>query len=172
MHNRVVSLVDRIVECPDEWTGTRVIDELPLHMYDEGDRRRDLDLPLWLRDVLVVCDFDTHLQMEGLLGWWENAASEDLRLVVDALRSVGMQTDARLLEEAATVLVPSQLYSDGPFGIGSVSNFSERHPSVAPQQYERIRDIEGRLYLNDPDGPDLCALLVAHADSGLAPAGG
>jgi hypothetical protein len=33
----------------------------------------------------VVCDLDTHLQMEGLLGWWENAASEDLRLVVDAL---------------------------------------------------------------------------------------
>lgn len=67
---------------------------------------------------------------------------------------------------------PCTLYSDGPFGTGSVSSFAVRHPAVTPQQYERIRDIEGTLYLNDPDGPDLCALLVAHAASGLASAGG
>ena len=63
-----VSLIDRIVESPDDWTGARVIDELPLRMYDEGDRRRDSDIPPWLREVLVVCDFDTHLQMERLPG--------------------------------------------------------------------------------------------------------
>jgi hypothetical protein len=166
-----VSLVDRIVESPDDWTGTRVIDELPLRMYDEGDRRRDADVPSWLREVLVVCDFDTHLQTEGILGWWENAASEDLRLVADALRSIGMQDDARLLEEAATVLAPSQLDSAGPFEIGSVSSFAERHPAVTSAQYERIHDMEDRLYLNDADRPDLYALLVAHAASGLASAG-
>lgn len=139
-------------------------------MYDEGDRRRDPDAPSWLREVLVVCDFDTHLQMEGLLGWWENSAVEDLRLVADALRSIGMENDAQLLEEAATVPAPGQLDADGPFEIGSVSGFSERHPAVTPQQYERIRDIENRLYLNDADGSDLHALLVAHAASGLASA--
>ncbi|WP_132287425.1 hypothetical protein [Kribbella sp. VKM Ac-2568] len=75
-----------------------------------------------------MCDFVTHLQMEGFLGWWENAASDDLRLVADALRSIGMPNDARLLEEAATVLAPSQLDADRPFEIGSVSSFAERHP--------------------------------------------
>jgi hypothetical protein len=166
-----VSLIDRIVESPDDWTGTRVIDELPLRMYDEGDRRRDPDLPRWLREVLVVCDFDTHLQMEGLLGWWENAASDDLRLVADALRSIGMSNDARLLEDAATVLAPSQLAEDRPVEIGSVSSFAERHPAVTAEQYERIHGMENRLYLNDAAGADLHALLVAHAASGLASAG-
>jgi hypothetical protein len=165
-----VSLIDRIVGSPDDWTGARVIDELPLRMYDEGDRRRDPDIPPWLREVLVVCDFDTHLQMEGFLGWWENAASDDLRLVADALRSIGMPNDARLLEEAATVLAPSQLDEDRPFEIGSVSSFAERHPAVSPEQYERIHDIENRLYLDDAAGADLHALLIAHAASGLASA--
>lgn len=166
-----MSLIDRIVESPDDWTGTRVIDELPRRMYDEGDRRRDPELPPWLREVLVVCDFDTHLQMEGFLGWWENAAAEDLRLVADALRSVGMPNDAQMLEDAATVLTPSQLDAGGRFAIGSVSTFAERHPAVTPQQYERIHDIENRLYLNDAAGADLYALLVAHAAAGLASAG-
>ena len=139
-----------------------------LHMYDEGGRRRDPVVPSWLREVLVVCDFDTHLQMEALLGWWENAAGEDLRLVTDALRSIGMENDARLLEEGAKVLAPSGLDADGPFEIGSVSSFAERNPAVTPRQYEQVRDIESRLYVNDADGPDLYALLVAHAASGLA----
>ena len=163
-----MSLIDRIVESPDDWTGARVIAELPGRMYDEGDRRGDPDIPRWIRDVLVVCDFDAHVQMEGLLGWFENRASEDLQLVADALRSIGMPNDARLLEEAATVLVPTQLDADPPFEIGSVSSFAERHPAVTPQQYERIQGIENRLYLNDEAGPDLHALLVAHAASGLA----
>lgn len=166
-----MSLIDRIVASPDDWTGTRAIDEVSAAQYDEGDRRRDPVLPPWLREVLVVCDFDTHLQMEGFLGWWENAASEDLHLVADALRAIGMENDARLLEEAATVLPPIQLEADGPFQIGSVSSFAERHPAVTPQQYERMHDIENRLYLNDADGPDLYALLVAHAASGLGSAG-
>lgn len=137
-------------------------------MYEEADRRRDPDIPPWLREVLVVCDFDTHLQMEGLLGWFENRASEDLRLVADALRSVGMPSDARLLEEAATVLVPSRLDAETPFEIGSVSSFAERHPAVTSQQYARIHELENRLYLKDAAAADLYALLIAHAASGLA----
>lgn len=163
-----VSLIDRIVASPDDWTGTRVIEELGLHTYDEGDRRRDPVIPSWLREILVVCDFDTHLQMEGFLGWWENAASMDLRLVADALASIGMENDARLLEEAATFLPPTQFDANGPFDVGSVSSFAERHLGVTPQQYERMYDIERRFYLNDDEGPDLYALLVAHATSGLA----
>lgn len=167
-HNRVVNLIDQVLQSPKDWTGTRLVDELTLHMHDERDRRRDPDLPLWLREVLVLGDFDTHLQMEGLLGWWENAASSDLPLVADALRSLGMQIDAGLLEQAATVLVPSRIASNGPFAIGSVSTFADRHPALTPEQYGRIHEIENRLSLNDPDGLDLYALLVAHATSGLA----
>ena len=81
-----------------------------------------------------------------------------------------MPNDARLLEEAATMLGPSQLDADRPFEIGSVSSFAERHPDVTPQQYERIHDIANRLYLNDEAGADLHALLIAHAASGLASA--
>ena len=165
-----MSLVDRVVASPDDWTPTRVIDEVAGAQYREGDRRRDPEVPSWLRDVLVLCDFDTHLQMEGLLGWWENAAAGDLQLVTEALRSVGMRADARLLEEAALVLDPGELATSSPQEVGTVSDFATRHTAVTPHQYERMREIETGLYLNEADGPDLYALLVAHASSGLASA--
>jgi len=163
-----VSLFDQIVESPEEWTGARVVDEVALAQYSGPDRRRDPGLPAWLRNVLVLCDFDTHLQMEGFLGWWENRALVDASLVVDALRSVGMQTDAQLLQAACDVLAESQLDSNLPLEPWAVSSFAERHPALSSKQYDSLQDIEGRLYLNEPDGPDLYAALVSHAASGLA----
>jgi hypothetical protein len=171
VENQGVSLLDQIVQSPRDWTGDRVIHEVGLAQYKEPDRRRDPDLPAWLRDVLVLCDFDTHVLMEGFLGWWENRASDDAPLVADAFRSVGMHTDAQLLESASHALDPAQLDSDRPSAAWSISTFAERHPAVSPEQSQLMQDIERRLYLNRADGADLYAALVAHATSGLASLG-
>jgi hypothetical protein len=62
------------------------VDELLVRMYDEPDRPHDPHLPEWIRDVLVMCDFESRVQMLGLLGWWENAAKEELDLACRSLR--------------------------------------------------------------------------------------
>lgn len=163
-----MSIVDDVVASPWGWTAEQVVDLVALHQYDEGDRRRDPDLPRWLREVLVVCDLDTQLQMDGLLGWLENRAAQDLDLVVEALVAIGMPADAGLLRDAAGLLDPGQLAEQNErLPVHTVSTFAERHGPVSPQDQDAIAGIQNGLFVHAPDGPDVYALLVAHADTGL-----
>jgi len=161
-----VEITREIVEHPERFTGARVVDELPVHMYDGADAEPGQDVPAWLRDVRVLCDFESHLQMEGLLGWWENRSREDLDVVCAALRSVGMDDQAALLHEAVDVLGPGQVDASGE--VNSVSSFSQRHPEMTDEQLEQCRTLEERLALDGANGVDLRSALIAHADSGLA----
>ena len=135
-------------------------------MYDGDDAEPGQDVPTWLRDVMVLCDFETHLQMEGLLGWWENRSREDSTVVGAALRSVGLEDHAALLNEAVDVLGPGNVRAAAE--VNSVSSFTQRHPEMTDEQLEHGRTIEERLTLEGPDGADLRSALIAHAESGLA----
>lgn len=161
-----MSVISRIVENPHAWAASDVIDVVFIQQYDEPDRRRDLSVPLWLRQILTLGDLDTQLQMEGLLGWWENAAAEDLDLVCDALIGIGLTDQAELLRRAERVLKPSSLSMDGLVE-GTVSSFSERHPGVSEEEYAALRGLEHRLWYLDPNGADLSKLLLDHAARGL-----
>ena len=161
-----MEITREIVDHPESWTGARVVAELPGRMYDGEDAEPGQDVPAWLREVMVLCDFETHLQMEGLLGWWENRSREDLDVVCAALRSVGMEDDAALLNEAVEVLGLGQV--DASRELNSVSSFTQRHPELTDEQLEQCRTIDERLGLHDANGADLRSALIAHADSGLA----
>lgn len=166
-HNGVVGVIDSILENPSAWTGERVLDELPVRMYDD-DRLADRSVPGWLRAVIVLLDFDTHVQMEGLLGWWENRGSDDLDDVIAAFRAVGLADQASLLVRVREVLDPRALDADQRQTLYDVSSFVDRHGEVTEEQYRAFDQFEEELYLNADDGPDLYTALVAHADSGLA----
>ena len=161
-----MEITREIVDHPESWTGTRVVEELPVRMYDGDDTAPGQDVPAWLRDVMVLCDFETHLQMEGLLGWWENTSRDDWDVVCAALRSVGMEDQAALLDEVVEALGPGEI--DASLEVNSVSSFTQRHPELTDEQLEHCRTIEERLTLEDAKGKDLRSALVAHADSGLA----
>lgn len=106
------------------------------------------------------------LQMEGLLGWWENRSREDSTVVGAALRSVRLEDHAALLNEAVDVLGPGNVRAAAE--VNSVSSFTQRHPEMTDEQLEHGRTIEERLTLEGPDGADLRSALIAHAESGLA----
>ena len=162
-----MGVIDSILDNPSAWTGERVLDELAVGMYDD-DRVADRSIPGWLRAVVVLLDFDIHVQMEGLLGWWENRGFDDLDEVVAAFRAVALPDQAELLVRARKVLDPRAL-DDGPGQTPyEVSSFAERHDAIADEQYRAFSQLEEELYLNADDGPDLYTALIAHADSGLA----
>ena len=147
-----VEITREIVDHPERWTGARVVDEKPMHIYDGDDAEPSQDVRAWLRNVRLLCDLETHLQMAGLLGRWENGSREDLDVVC-----------AALLKEAVDVLGPGQVNASGD--VNSVSSFTQRDPEMTDEQLAQCRSIEDRLALN---GADLRSALIAHADSGLA----
>lgn len=106
--------------------------------------------------------------MEGLLGWWESRARDELDLVCDALVAVGLGAQAELLYGVAQLLPPTAIGALEDRDEHSVSSFGERHPNVSREQYAALADLEKRLWYNDPSGPDVHDLLMAHAENGLA----
>ena len=163
-----MSVVNRIIESPADWSAAQAVDEVALHMDQEPDRRRDPSVPAWLRDVLVLCDFEPYVQMEGLLGWWEDRAQEDLQLVCAALTAVGLPDQAALLTQAEGVLATDDLSGGEAGEEWAVSSFSERQPDISADRLARFAEIEGRLWLNDAAAPELYSSLVGHAAAGLA----
>lgn len=161
-----MGIIDSILDNPSAWTGERVLDELPVRMYDD-ERLADRSVPDWLRVLVVLLDFDVHVQMEGLLGWWENRGSDDLDRVIAAFRAIALEDQADLLVRARKALDPQALVHGADQGVHEVSSFAERHETITEEQYEAFAQVEDELYLNAPDGPDLFIALVAHADSGL-----
>jgi hypothetical protein len=161
-----VSVIGSILASPSEWTGERIVSELPLHMHDDP-HRGDPSLPNWLRVVIDVCEFDTHVQMEGLLGWWEYRAVEDLGRMIDAFKSTGLPDQVTLLTRASEVLHPGTLEAGRSGDEYAVSSFGERHPWLDDERYREFAECEAGLYLNAGDGPDLYAALIAYADAGL-----
>lgn len=161
-----MGIIDSILENPSIWTGERVLDELPVRMYGD-ERLADRSVPGWPRAVIVLLDFDTHVQMEGLLGWWENRGSDDLDDVIAAFRAVALADQADLLVRARKVFHPRSLDGDPAQTLYEVSSFVDRHGAITEEQYRTFSQLEEELYLNAEDGPDLYTALVAHADSGL-----
>ena len=172
-----MGVIDSILENPSAWTGERVLDDLPINMYAD-DRLSDRSVPGWLRAVILLLDFDTHVQMEGLLGWWENRAIDDLDDVMAAFHSVALPDQAQLLGRAAKVLDPRVLDGDPGQTLYNVSSFAERHVAITDDQYRAFSQLEDELYLNADNGPDLghrraglhagYTALIAHAEAGLA----
>jgi len=163
-----VEITRDIVEHPESWTGSRVVDELPVHMYDGDDAEPGQDVPTWLRDVMVLCDFETHPADGGA----PRVVGEQVPRRLDrcrrgaALRSVRLEDHAALLNEAVDVLGPGNVRAAAE--VNSVSSFTQRHPEMTDEQLEHGRTIEERLTLEGPDGADLRSALIAHAESGLA----
>lgn len=107
-------------------------------------------------------ELDTHLQMEGLLTWWGNAAADDLELACETLQRIGLGDQAALLCEVEAVMPARSLLDANAQDVGAVTSFAERHPRVTDTQYELVASIEPRLWYSDPQVPDVYELLVAH----------
>lgn len=163
--SEIVSVISRLAESGSELSADELVCRLLEAQYDEPDRRRDHTLPEWLRDVLVLGDLDTHLQMEGLLTWWDNAAANDLDLVCKSLKRIGLGDQAALLQEVERVL-PARGLTGPPTGAVSISSFAQRHPEVTDAQVEAVEAIQQRLWYMDPEAGDLCELLAAHVEVG------
>lgn len=157
-------MIDGVAHSPRRWTAEGLLDELRLKMYDEDDRRRDEGLPTWLREVLIICDLETQLQMDGLLGWLENAAADDLDLACTALRSIDATDQADLLRRAAAAVPDVSLAS----GIHEwqVSSFAQRHPDASAKGLAEVREIQTRLWPYDRTS-DVENHLLAHIKEGL-----
>ncbi|KAA8785370.1 arsenate reductase-like glutaredoxin family protein [Paenibacillus sp. 4624] len=91
----------------EEMSGEEIVGSIAMDMYRAEFatiRERVSELPVVLRDIMLIIDLDTELTMNGLTGYLENASGKHLREVIEALIRSGNETDAMILQKVEQLL--------------------------------------------------------------------
>lgn len=68
--------------------------------------------PQYIQDVIYIIDYDTVLQMEGLMGVLEGSMSENYPKIYNALINSGALDEAHILQEARCLDIESDDYDE------------------------------------------------------------
>lgn len=70
------------------------------NIFSEPIERVDIKrYPQFVQDLIFIIDYDTELQMEGLVGFFNDSTKEYVNETITALRNCGAINDASILEE-------------------------------------------------------------------------
>jgi hypothetical protein len=152
-----------------------LIDQLAVRIYEEPlvsawrDRR---GLPEVLRTVVLILDFDTEVNMNGLGGLLENSIGDYLAEIVDSFEAVGAKRTAEALGEIevfmrAHGISRAALRGDiEALNQYSVSSFERTHGERAAQMLDEMTlALEPRLYIGGNTDEDPLALLERYVEA-------
>jgi hypothetical protein len=126
--------------------------DLSVQVYSPAWSRSRLRLGEWpaaVRTVVLVLDYETEVQMEGLLGFLENSTSRFLPETIDALQAIGAARTAEALREIRDELTRGDFWS-------------ETHPEVEPHNQKTIERFESKLDLYERTDEQPRELLEAY----------
>lgn len=145
------------------------IDKLSVQMFTQSFSQQWADrraVPNPLRTVLLVLDFDTEFQMQGILGFLENSTGEYLPETIDAFREIGAIRTSEVVSSIAQILVESVDHNRLRRKVASsseyqISSFASRHRGTAVTT-ERAVDAATALYVVERPIDALRAFVDAH----------
>ena len=135
-------------------------------------RERILAVPSAFRVVVLILDFDTEVNMQGMLGFLENSTGLYLAETIEAFERIGARATTDILRNVKAILEthgvsPSQLRADfdgtTPY---QITTFNDMHGDLGSLPEEVEREAE-RLYVYaEPGcGENVWALLDAFVDA-------
>ncbi|WP_010497468.1 DMP19 family protein [Paenibacillus elgii] len=108
-------------------------------------------LPALLRDIVLLIDFDTELNMNGILGFLENSTGKYLNETIEALERIGAVRDADALKAIKRILEnynlsTAQLHRDlqdlEPY---EINHFGQVHAIADDEFFEEIQHAAEKL---------------------------
>ncbi|MCM3131357.1 hypothetical protein M3629_01075 [Paenibacillus polysaccharolyticus] len=91
----------------EEMSGEEIVGSVAMDMYRaefSTIREHVSELPVVMRDMMLIIDLDTELSMNGLTGYLENSSGQHLKEVTEALIRSGNETDAMILQKVEQLL--------------------------------------------------------------------
>lgn len=133
--------------------------------------REDLrSIPEVLRIPILIIDFDTEVQMNGILGFLENSTGLYLTDTIDALETIAAHDAAKTLraihrimsEHGVTVERLRNDFADAQEF--QITSFRELHGDELSQMADLIVGEAGELYIYDPAAAQVFDLLLAYLE--------
>ncbi len=111
-------------------------------------------LPALLRDIVLLIDFDSELNINGILGFLENSSGKYLNETIEVLERIGAVHDANALIDTKRILESNHL-STGQLNrdlqdleLYEISHFKQTHAIEDDEFIEEILDAAERLTFN------------------------
>ncbi|HET6250990.1 MAG TPA: hypothetical protein VFE47_25095 [Tepidisphaeraceae bacterium] len=134
-----------------------ILDELSVRIYEPPlSALRDLlrELPPAIQIPMLVIDFNTEVEMQGMLGFLENSTGLYLDETIDALRLIGSRFRAEVLENIRSIMArhavtPARLRADFDGSAEfDVTSFAKLHGEHLNAMANEIEAEAGRLRSN------------------------
>jgi hypothetical protein len=130
-----------------------IVSEICMNLYsDRGIQARTYfeQLPMWLQDIILIIDFDTELNMNGIIGFLENSTGQYLDETIDSLKRIGAVQDYLTLHNIKLILMSSGI--DPRILRANLNNQSEYTISSSQMihglDFDEVLDEAENLYLN------------------------
>ncbi|MBP3952889.1 DMP19 family protein [Halalkalibacter suaedae] len=155
-------------------SGEEIINEIALNLYnDENNHLTQKDvfykLPVVIRDIILVINLDTELNMQGILGFLENSTGLFLGDTIDTLQRIQAKEDYEILKAINSILEQNNVSTqdlrnnvDNQMEY-SITSFSETHSSKYDAMVLEISEVADKLYLYDGDR-NLFDYLIQYVD--------
>lgn len=135
-----------------------ILGQICTNLYEKSNYQiRDNDifdnLPIIIKDIILLIDFDTELNMNGILGFLENSTGLYLDDTIEALERIGATEDYEILREIKGIMLRYSLDTkkvrrNVNKGIEyEITNFSRTHGQEYNQMAEEISIAADDLYL-------------------------
>ncbi|MET3544881.1 hypothetical protein ABID47_001475 [Paenibacillus favisporus] len=155
-------------------SGEEIINEIALNLYNEENyhltERDTFDkLPAVIRDIILVINLDTELNMQGILGFLENSTGLFLNDTIETLQRIQAEEDYDILKAIKSILEQNNVSTqdlrnnvDNQMEY-SITSFSETHSSKYDDMVSEISEVADKLYLYDGDR-NLFDYLIQYVD--------
>lgn len=139
-----------------------IMDHVGLNRYSEEniqlkDEEVFYKLPALLRDIVLLIDFDTELNMNGILGFLENSTGKYLNETIEALERIGAVHDANALKDIKRILEKYHL-STGQLNrdlqgleLYEINHFRQIHGIADDEFFEEIQLAAEKLTINSQE---------------------
>ncbi|ADG69745.1 hypothetical protein Plim_3934 [Planctopirus limnophila DSM 3776] len=159
----------------EDLTSRELIERLSTRIYEPAfckARDQIFAVPSSLRVVILVLDFDTEVNMQGMLGFLENSTGRYISETIESFHQIGAHATAKVLQNIHGILEThgistSQLRSDfDRTTLYQVTSFNELHGDLGSLPKEVERESQ-RLYVYAESGcsEDVWSLLDSFVDA-------
>ena len=156
-------------------SGEEIINEIVSNLYNEEnyhltERDTFYKLPVVLRDIILVINLDTELNMQGILGFLENSTGLFLNDTIETLHRIQAKEDYEILKAIKSILEQNNVSTLGLRNKVdnqieySITTFSETHSSKYDDMVSEISEVAAKLYL-DEGVRNLFGYLIKYVDT-------
>ncbi|MGM1048068.1 MAG: DMP19 family protein [Bacillota bacterium] len=119
-------------------SGEEIVEHIALHIYKDhfSDIREHFEqLPEVLRDIVLVIDLDTELNMNGITGYLENSSGCYFEETMETLERIQFREDLNIMKNIKAILMTNGI---------SLQKLRENRSSLAEYQISNFLETHGR----------------------------